>query len=107
MIELLKRCKVYIDFGNHPGKDRLPREAALCKCVIMTGLRGSAAYYEDVPISNSYKINQYQVKVNDVVGKIKQSMKDYAMSIDDFANYRSTIRKEKQVFENQVKDIFL
>ena len=81
VIELLKRCKVYIDFGNHPGKDRLPREAALCKCVIMTGLRGSAAYYEDVPISKSYKINQYQVKVNDVVGKIKQSMKDYAMAI--------------------------
>jgi hypothetical protein len=27
--ELLQRAKIYIDFGPHPGMDRLPREAAL------------------------------------------------------------------------------
>jgi hypothetical protein len=28
-------AKVYVDFGNHPGKDRFPREAAMCGCCAM------------------------------------------------------------------------
>ena len=35
--QLLLSCKVYVDFGNHPGKDRLPREAVLCGCCLITG----------------------------------------------------------------------
>ena len=38
--KLLERAKVYIDFGNHPGKDRIPREAAISGCVVITGKRG-------------------------------------------------------------------
>lgn len=30
--ELLAAAKVYIDFGHHPGRDRIPREAALSGC---------------------------------------------------------------------------
>ena len=45
---LLARAKVYIDFGNHPGKDRIPREAALSGCVIITGTRGAAANDIDI-----------------------------------------------------------
>jgi len=33
--------QVYIDFGHHPGQDRLPREAVQCGCVVITGKRGS------------------------------------------------------------------
>src|SRR5687767_6015204 len=32
MIETMKTSKLYIDFGPHPGKDRLPREAAIMGC---------------------------------------------------------------------------
>ena len=107
VIELLKRCKVYIDFGNHPGKDRLPREAALCGCVIITGRRGSAAFSEDVPILDSYKMNQYRVNVKDVVKKIKTAMADYESAIKDFSDYKSIISNEKKVFESEIKDVFL
>jgi len=50
IIELCKKSKVYIDFGNHPGKDRFPREAALLGCAIITGKRGSAKFSGDVKI---------------------------------------------------------
>ena len=53
--ELLNRSKVYIDFGNHPGKDRFPREAAISGCCIITGQRGAAANDIDVMIPRSYK----------------------------------------------------
>ena len=49
----LKTSKVYIDFGDHPGKDRFPREAAISGCCVITGKRGSAAY-DDVPIPEDF-----------------------------------------------------
>ncbi|MCX7738527.1 MAG: hypothetical protein N2Z80_03840 [Hydrogenothermaceae bacterium] len=56
MIDILKKAKVYIDFGNHTGKDRIPREAAMLECCVITGRRGIAKYREDVPIPENYKI---------------------------------------------------
>ena len=40
---LLSTSHVYVDLGHHPGKDRIPREAALAGCVVIAGRRGSAA----------------------------------------------------------------
>ena len=34
---LLRKGKVYIDFGNHPGKEHIPREAAISGCCVITG----------------------------------------------------------------------
>lgn len=33
VIKLMKRSKIYIDFGGHPGKDRMPREARIQDCI--------------------------------------------------------------------------
>ena len=45
MIAYMHLAKVYVDFGNHPGKDRIPREAAICGCCVITNREGSAAYW--------------------------------------------------------------
>ncbi|MFM9745183.1 hypothetical protein ACKI2C_47345, partial [Streptomyces brasiliscabiei] len=34
--DYLSTSKLYIDFGNHPGMDRFPREAATCGCCVIT-----------------------------------------------------------------------
>ena len=52
---LLESAKIYIDFGNHPGKDRLPREAVLSGCCIITNSKGSAKNSVDICISKKYK----------------------------------------------------
>ena len=56
VIRELKRAKVYIDFGNHPGKDRIPREAAILGCCAIVGKRGSASG-PDVPIPDEFKFD--------------------------------------------------
>jgi len=61
VVALLKRSKVYIDFGPHPGMDRLPREAALAGCVVITNREGAADYDEDVPLPNEFKIKSFDV----------------------------------------------
>ena len=69
---LLHSCKIYLDFGRHPGKDRLPREAALAGCCVITGRRGSAQNKIDIPIPNKYKFpdritDQNLGNVNDLI----------------------------------------
>lgn len=103
VIDILKRCKLYIDFGNHPGKDRLPREAAACNCIIITGIRGAGYYYNDIPIPECYKINQYKVDINSVISKLKELIYSYDNCINDFQNYRDKIKNEKRSFKEEVQ----
>ena len=42
IINIFKKTKIYLDFGYHPGKDRMPREAVLFNNCIITNKRGSA-----------------------------------------------------------------
>lgn len=104
MVDLLRRAKVYIDFGNHQGKDRIPREAAISKCCIITGKRGSANNTVDIAIPNEYKFNETQM--NEIIAKIKECLYEYDKKINDFHFYCESIANEKKVFHEQVKGLF-
>lgn len=105
--ELLKRSKVYIDFGNHPGKDRFPREAAISGCCIITGKRGSAKYYQDIPIPGEYKFDDKNENIDAIVCQIRRCLNAYENMIDDFQEYRKFIQSEPMLFENDVKEMFI
>ena len=98
--------KVYIDFGNHPGKDRFPREAAISGCCILTDKKGSAAYYKDVPIPEEYKFEDKSQNIDQIIEKIIFCMKNYSTAIDDFEEYRKYIKQEKHIFNSDVETIF-
>ena len=103
VIRLLQRTKIYIDFGNHPGKDRIPREAAILKCCVITGLRGSAKYKEDVNIPFNYKFENKEENIPRVIGKIQEIFNNYEIKIEDFQEYVNQIKEEKNKF---LKDLF-
>ena len=107
VIETMKKAKIYIDFGFHPGKDRLPRECAMNGLCVITGRRGSAAYFEDVWIENKYKFNGSISEIDKILNTIRNTLKNYEQAITDFAFYRNQIQKEESEFEQQVKNIFL
>ena len=66
--DLLNKAKVYIDFGNHPGMDRIPREARMQGCVVITGKNGSANYFEDVPIEEKFERKTKSIKpISDLI----------------------------------------
>lgn len=69
--ELLARAKVYIDFGNHPGKDRIPREAAISGYVVITGRRGSAGNDIDINIPAEFKFDERTADIRNVIKKIR------------------------------------
>lgn len=103
---LLGTAKVYIDFGNHPGKDRIPREAAMSGCCVITDLKGSAAYKEDVPIPSQFKFEDVDGNIPDVIRQIKNCLEHYEEVTKEFDAYRDFIKGEKQEFQDCVKNIF-
>lgn len=107
VIETLGRAKVYIDFGNHPGKDRLPREAAILGCCVITGKRGSAGNDLDVPIPKEYKFKDRIENIPAIVEKIVDCIQNYEKRRLDFEEYRKVIQKEPEKFLEDLKKIFV
>lgn len=104
--ELLLTSKVYVDFGNHPGKDRFPREAAISGCCIITDKKGSAKNSVDISIPESYKFEDVSSNIELVILKIKNCLDSFEKNVQSFDSYRASILNEKKVFENDVKSLF-
>lgn len=103
---LLRKSKLYIDFGNHPGKDRFPREAVASGCCIITGKRGSARNEIDIPIKDCYKFNDIQSEMPEILKKIDYIMSNYNSCIYDFISYKERIKNEKEIFISDIESIF-
>jgi len=106
LVEVFNKSKLYVDFGYHPGKDRLPREVALNGCCVITGMKGSARFFEDVPIENCYKFKQNVNTLNSIIETIQNVVTNYDSHVTNFNYYRNQILNEKRLFEDQVKTLF-
>lgn len=104
--DLMSSAKLYIDFGAHPGKDRMPREAALCGCCIMTSTLGSADFYDDVPIPSEFKFERKFKNVNAILRKIYDVLDNFENERSKFDNYRNIIKQEQAHFLIDVKKLF-
>ena len=104
VINTLAKSKIDIDFGHHPGKDRIPREAALMDCCIITSTRGSAGNDTDIPISGEYKFSVKQESLIGVKQKILEIFPNYDQHIKNFSFYKSKIINERKTFDSDVKD---
>jgi len=112
--QLLLLSKLYIDFGPHPGKDRLPREAALLGNCALVARRGAARNAEDVPIPDDYKIDTHfdpdrrlgRLDLNTCLERIAEIVNNYDRHVRKFEPYVQRIRGEKAEFDRQVVELF-
>lgn len=102
LISVMRMSRLYIDFGDHPGKDRLPREAAMCGCCVITGRNGSAAYREDVGIPDKYKFDRDDANIPAICNMIRYVLDRYP--VEDFDAYREAIRGERARFNAGVDE---
>ena len=105
IIEQFRKGKIYVDFGTHPGKDRLPREAASCGLCILTNREGAAQNDTDVPIANEYKFERPLEQSESIINKIRDIFDNYSDASDQFYQYREWIRSEKRRFSEEVKTV--
>lgn len=107
MVNILQESMVYIDFGNHPGKDRIPREAAISGCCIITGRKGAAGNDVDICIPNEFKFQDDDASIDNIVSCIDYLMQNYVSERCKFDFYRRKIIEEENIFDNQVKELFI
>lgn len=103
IIRLLKSSKVYIDFGHHPGRDRIPREAAILGNCVITNTSGAAGFYGDLPLDQEFKLSD----VNRVRSVMCSCLENFDSVIGRFSLYRSSIKNQKDQLHNLVKQYFI
>ena len=101
----LATSKVYLDFGHHPGKDRIPREAAMSGCVVITSTFGSAKNNIDINIPQIFKFNPKTDLVK-CTHMIDFCFDHYTYSFNSQESYRSSILQEKQEFISNVAQFY-
>ena len=101
--KLMSESKVYIDFGHHPGKDKFPREAASCGCLIITSFKGSAQFFNDVTIDPKYKFDNTIEGVSELIKDIFNNFEDH---FNNFGLYRKMINDEQEILYRQVKNTY-
>jgi hypothetical protein len=98
----LRGSGVYLDLGHHPGKDRIPREAAVLGCAVIVARRGSAAFDEDVPLPPEYKVD-----VEDLVDDARATLLDTTRALDRAVaaqrGFREQVGDERTRFAEEVK----
>ena len=96
VIETLKETKVYVDCGGHPGRDRIPREAAILGCIVVTNTAGTAECFEDVPLTTK------ALTVEELIGHIKNGFERYDELLEAQNAYAQRIRQEKDLCLRQM-----
>lgn len=107
VIRSLCESGFYLDLGYHPGKDRMPREAAMCGALTVVGRRGSAAFFSDVPIPWGHKVTPGRHEVADTVSLLKGLVETLPEEVLKQDHYRRVISQEKDQFRREVEDVFL
>jgi hypothetical protein len=106
--EVLRTVRLYVDFGSHPGRDRIPREAALCGAVVITGRKGSAGFTEDMPLPERFrldeKITSFEKQAFELITRLLASDSEFSEASAEQERYRDWIRSNKRAFEAEVNE---
>jgi hypothetical protein len=105
--QTLASSAVYLDLGYHPGKDRMPREAAMCGAVSLVARRGSGAFHADVPIPWEHKISPNGNILNNAKDAIQGVFSDPEAHWAMQSAYRSQIEHEQETFVREVEAAFI
>ena len=102
LIDLFRHSKLYIDFGVFSGRERLPREAVMCGCCIITSKTGAAGYYEDVHIPDRYKLQNEEKAIK----MIKYVLDNFETCRNDFNKCKEALKQDKQNYPKEVEALY-
>lgn len=97
----LAASSIYIDFGHHPGRDRMPREAALSDVVVITTNTGAAANRIDMPINRWYKVETMEA----IGERVHEVLRNLPRHIAAQSHYREVVHGQQAVFRREVQQL--
>jgi len=103
VIENLAKTRLFIDLGHQPGRDRMPREAALLKAHVMLNSAGAGDVFRDAPLSKNFKIDleNKELSLLKILRYLNKSPKPSWSQIA----YRRWVESQERTFENEVKSL--
>ena len=107
VVATLQGCGIYLDLGHHPGKDRMPREAALSGALTVVARRGSGAFYADVPVPWEHKVTPGRDEVPTAAAMLPRLIDNFDAEVAKQDTYRSAILNERSRFKSEVEDVFV
>jgi hypothetical protein len=103
--ELLRKAKVYVDFGYFPGPERIPREAVLSYCNIITSNIGSSQNDVDIPIPREFKFSLNDNNIIDICKLIINQIDNYNDFVENYNLYRLKVIDQLNTFEINIENI--
>lgn len=105
LISLYRKSKLYIDFGEFGGPERIPKEAVYNGCAIIVADRNAASNDFDVAVGNRYKIKDFN-NMSLVEKKIDFVLANYESLSQDFEPFRLKIDNLEKNFLDSIVRIF-
>lgn len=105
VIDTMHHAKLYLDLGVFSGRERLPREAVTCGCCIITSRSGTAGYYEDVSIPDTYKFDTDATSVVSIIKRMKYILKNYNACMSEFDAFRQYLKRDSELLHSQCETI--
>ena len=106
MAQAMREAKLYIDFGVFSGRERIPREAVLSGCCVLTSRSGCAEYYEDVALDDKWKFEVSEPNnVANVLNTMLDILRHYDECKNEFDSYRKSLRKDREDLPKDCKKI--
>lgn len=107
MLDLYRQAKIFMDFGNHPGQERMPREAAVMGCCVITGMKGAAFNEEDVRLPDGFKINEVTAGFEQrLSAALNASSENFAATQKLFSGYAHGVALQLDKQRLDVRKIF-
>jgi hypothetical protein len=99
-------ARLYIDFGHHPGKDRVPREAAIAGAILLLHAAGAATYFLDHPLPPAYLFTEEDITSGALHQKVETILENPTPHHANQRLYRDTILLERDRFDLEVRQFF-
>lgn len=97
---ILGRSRYFVDVGWHPGRDRMPREAAMLGCVVLCGRQGAAAYPEDMPLAEELRLVDHDPRL--LAACVSDCERNLEQAEASMGRYRAWINGQEATFRAEV-----
>nr|WP_300849257.1 hypothetical protein [uncultured Acetatifactor sp.] len=104
--ENMRKAKLYIDFGDFPGPERIPRESVMMRCNLICAKVGSCCNNIDIPIPEKYKITRRFINIPYLYSEIEKGLNNYQFNFEDFDMYRQKVRQQRTDMDQTLKEVF-
>lgn len=106
LAEMYKKAKLYVDFGDFGGPERMPKEATYFGCNILVSNHNAASNDFDVAIPTMYKVGDDET-AGQVEERIAEMLENYKVQNADFLPFKTKIEQLENGFIEQLKKLFL